>query len=295
MLFDRAEALMKEGKYAEACSLYKSSDEKDHGEITVFKLAECYEKTGRVVSAWKGFEDAADEAREKAKREPDSARKAVIEKFAQDASSRAAALKQRLPTYTLLVAGTASNPGISVEVDKGAIDRRTWGQPLLVDPGEHEVRATAPGKQAWTTTFRIAVPKGNEPPEAREVKVPELEAAPTPAQRKGALVVGGLGAVGLVAGAAFGIATFEQWGPLKRHCVEMLGDCTTDPKWGGEKNRAQLFADIATASFVIAGVSAATAGILWFTASPVDSSTAKIEVGPAIGPAGAGLTVRTRF
>ena len=59
-LFDEALALMKAGKYAEACPRLEESDQLDPGMGTEYRLAECYESDGKIVRAWTFFRAVAD-------------------------------------------------------------------------------------------------------------------------------------------------------------------------------------------------------------------------------------------
>ena len=51
-LFDEAVALMDRGKLAEACPKFARSNELSPNGGTLFALAECYERSGKVASAW---------------------------------------------------------------------------------------------------------------------------------------------------------------------------------------------------------------------------------------------------
>src|SRR5687768_12013927 len=59
--FDEAIALSEAGKYEEACSKFEESDRLDHAMNTLFNLADCYEKIGRIASAWEAFSKVASE------------------------------------------------------------------------------------------------------------------------------------------------------------------------------------------------------------------------------------------
>src|SRR6478672_5858918 len=57
--FAEGRTLLKQGRYAEACSKFEASQKLDPGNGTLMNLADCYEKSGRVASAWLSFREAA--------------------------------------------------------------------------------------------------------------------------------------------------------------------------------------------------------------------------------------------
>jgi hypothetical protein len=70
------------------------------------------------------------------------------------AQAQAAALEPRLPRLTL--SAPADRPaGFVVRRDGTPIAAGALGVALYVDPGEHEVTASAPGFEAFTQTVRL--------------------------------------------------------------------------------------------------------------------------------------------
>src|SRR5687768_9086047 len=87
--FERGKKLMDEGKTVEACAEFKRSQELDPQLGTQYNLALCYQKVGKLASAYGEFAELA-EKDTKAKRKA-------------DAKKQAAKLKPRLTQLTLIV------------------------------------------------------------------------------------------------------------------------------------------------------------------------------------------------
>src|SRR5688500_1084042 len=64
-LFRDGKRLMKEGKYDEACVAFEASQKADPATSTLLNIADCYEKAGRIASAWGAFLEAERETRGK--------------------------------------------------------------------------------------------------------------------------------------------------------------------------------------------------------------------------------------
>jgi hypothetical protein len=154
-LFLDARAAMDRGDFETACPKLEESMRLDAAVGTQLNLADCYERVGKVASAWAGFLDAASMAK--------SAHQAEREKLAR---TRAKALEPRLPKLVIDVDASAE-PGLDVLRDGVAVGAASWGTPIVVDPGTHDVVASAPGKMSWRTvidvkeaqTSRVVVPR----------------------------------------------------------------------------------------------------------------------------------------
>jgi hypothetical protein len=143
-LFDQARQLVQQGKYAEACPKLVESNRLDPGIGTQFHLADCFEKAGKVTSAWATFLDVASQAR--------AAGQLDREKAAQ---KRAEKLEPRLPRLTLNVPEASRAPGLEIRRGGVLIGAAQWGTPLPVDPGEIEIVASATGKQTLKQSLRL--------------------------------------------------------------------------------------------------------------------------------------------
>src|SRR5690349_10392129 len=90
VLFDEGVKLMENGQPAEACPKLAKSQELAPSGGTLLALGECYEKLGRVASAWLAFRDAAARAASAGKRDAEV-----------KANEHAQKLEKRLPKITI--------------------------------------------------------------------------------------------------------------------------------------------------------------------------------------------------
>ncbi len=164
-LFAHAKSLMKEGRFGEACPKFAESQRLDAGIGTMLYLADCYERNGQTASAWAIFLDAAGVAH--------AAGQADREKKARE---RAAVLEGKLNRMSISLATGAEVEGIEVKRDGQPIGKALWGTAVPLDPGEHSVEASAPGREPWSVKVQLSAADTG----TRFVVVPTLFAAPKP-------------------------------------------------------------------------------------------------------------------
>lgn len=140
-LYDEAKKLIGSGHYADACPKLEQSQKLDPGMGTQFHLADCWQHVGRTASAWAQFREVASEAR--------AAGQTARARVAKD---RADALEPFLTKLVIAPGVTSTIPGLAVRRDGTEVPRESWGSPIPVDPGNHEVSASAPDKQSWQTS-----------------------------------------------------------------------------------------------------------------------------------------------
>lgn len=205
-LFRDGRQLMEQDKVSEACAKFAESYRLDRALGTLINLALCHEKEGKTASAWSEFSDAAAEA---------TAEKDDRGAFAQ---KHAAALANELSRVQFTIANPTSElPTLEIQVDKNPLGKGAWTSIIPLDPGEHEIGATADGKKPYHGTF--TVPKGAG---VTSVTIPVLEDAPVvvapppprsteqapnqgSAQRTVGYIVGAVGIVGVGVGTFFGV------------------------------------------------------------------------------------------
>jgi len=161
-LFDQAKQLMASGDYASACPKLEESQRLDPGGGTLLNLALCHEQEGKIATAWAEFKVASSAAKRDGREDRIAA-----------AEEHILALRPKLPWLTLQVETPAE--GQEVAVDGTVLRNAAWSAPLSVDPGTHDVRATAQGRMPWSTKVNLSVA------EQQTVRVPALKLEPVAA------------------------------------------------------------------------------------------------------------------
>jgi hypothetical protein len=300
--YDLGRKLVLAGNFADACPKFEESEKLDPGLGTLLFLAECYEKTGKTASAWGQFR----EAEAIASKESDAR-----EKVAHD---RAAALEPTLSKILVQVDPAKKIDGLRVTRDNVEIGRGLWNVPFPIDPGPHDISASAPAHKSWTehvqittngSTFTIVVPallddSGAATPSNPAVlpaksndrdqpPPPEKPARDGSTQRILGVAAAGVGVVSAVAGIFFGLhasARLDQsnaeGGCVGNNCAEVGVEDRKDV------NAAATWSDV---TFIAGGALIAGGAALFFTAPHGNKSAGpSAHFAPAVSSKHAGLT-----
>jgi len=289
-LFRDGRQLIEAGNAIAACPKFAESQRIDPKLGTLLNLASCHEQMGKTASAWAEFTEAASQASATDQRER-----------ADFANEHAAALEKKL--IYIVVEVNSPPQGLVIKLNDQELSAAALGSPIPVDPGEHAITVTAPGRKPWSMQL-----KAEEGPARIPVLIPALaSAAPSPppesppikddtttdgsGQRTAAFVLGGIGIVGLGMGAGFGINTFIQQGVVDQHC----GDKYCDQTGLDADQAAHTSATISTIAFAAGLGSAAASAILFLTAKPAKTKGSSIWLLPSVGVSGTSLSVRGAF
>jgi hypothetical protein len=218
-LFEQGKRLMESGNFEQACPKLAESQRLDPAGGTLLNLALCHERQGKIATAWTEFKEALGAAKQDARQDRIDA-----------AQEHIAALEPKLPFLTLSV--TSAAPGQEVHLDGNAIRQAAWGTPVAIDPGAHELKATAPGRKPWQGAFTVAVgerltqtvPALDVQPDAPVAAA--TSSSPTQDQPKSAgsgsktagFIIGGVGVVALGVGTAFGIRALSKKADSDEEC-----------------------------------------------------------------------------
>ncbi|HLK39114.1 MAG TPA: hypothetical protein VKU41_20270, partial [Polyangiaceae bacterium] len=159
-LFRSGRSLMAQGDLPAACAKFAESHRIDPKLGTLMNLALCHEKSGRTASAWAEYLQAGS-----------LAERAGQSDRARVAREHAAGLEPKL-LHVVIDADAKSDAAVTL--DDQPIGPAAYRTALPVDPGDHVLRATAPGKAPWELSIHVA--QGDADP---TLKVPALETSTT--------------------------------------------------------------------------------------------------------------------
>jgi len=286
-LFDEGVALLQKGNYEAACKKLEDSERVDSGIGTLLYLADCYEKLGKTASAWATFRAAASQAQNAGQTDR-----------ARAGNDRAKKLEGKLVRLSIDVAPeTRSLDGLTIQRGGEAVPLTLLGMAVPVDPGVHEVLASAPGYLPYRTTVAVdaahpsqsvLVPTLEVDPSAvtpvpgaaattATAAAEEPEQASTPpgrTQRTVGLVLGGVGLVGLGVGSVFGLIAIDK------NNQAIAAGCDVDscpPGDGPDLTSAALdSATLSTVFFIAGGAILATGAVVYFTAPRKQKETVSL-------------------
>ncbi|MCC6557382.1 MAG: hypothetical protein IT372_30900 [Polyangiaceae bacterium] len=140
-LFLEGRAALENGDYETACRKFQASLDVSGAIGPLLNLADCEEKRGRLATALSLWQKGAARLADKPK---DERRKVVQE--------RIEVLEERAPTISLSLAPGAP-PGTRVRVDGAEV--ADLSRPIPLDPGDHEVIASAKGREDDRATVTL--------------------------------------------------------------------------------------------------------------------------------------------
>jgi hypothetical protein len=291
-LADSAFDLLQKQRYGAAAELFEKADKTFHSPVFVVFQAEAVEKRGDWIAARRLLQKVVDE--KLADYAPDAFRQA------QDkAKGRIAALDEKIPTFTLQVAGADGSTSVTVN---GAPFEGRIGDPWQVNPGSYEIVVT--GSSGRSDSASLELGEGDRKVTELDVSVPSepdpIDDPPIEEDEEGGgmapwippVIAYGIGGVGLIMGAAAGGVFLGKQSDLKEAC-ENDGDGdpnTCPPEQQGEGDSVKTVGNISTAGWVIAGIGVVAGTVLLFV--PISDEGSVVSAGLDVGPGSLGLSGR---
>lgn len=296
-LFNEARDLAKAGKWAESCPKFEASFKQDPALGTRLNLATCYEHIGKLASAWGLYRESAD-----------LAGKAGDAKRSDYAQKQALVLEPRLPK--LAITPPPKPPtGLTVQRDGAPVNVGELGLALYIDPGVHEVTASAPGFETFSQnitlvegkTETLAIPDLTANLEqAKPIANPEQPVVDTipvsPTRVYVGLGIGGAGLVAVGVGLVIGSQAISANNKAKKLCGDNLV-CSAENFDEGKKliDDGRSKATISTVLVIAGGAAVAAGVVVYLTAPRARERNAAARLVPVIHETGAGIGLAGAF
>ncbi len=298
-IFAKAREAMEAKKLDEACPAFVESQRIWPTASGALNIGNCEELRGNLATAYGAFADTAG-----------LARRAGDKNREEEGAQRASLLKPKLAMLDVEVASANRIEGLLVKRDGHEAGPGQWGIAVPVDPGEHTIEASAPGRAAWKKTIRIAPKPGTTtvdvpalaPASVAETPAPptgatEPQASPWGTQKTAAVIVGGAGVVGIALGAVFGVKAIGKKSDSAANCrPDDPSRCNATGVALREDGRSA--GTISTISFIAGGVALA-GGVVLFVTAPGRPEKAgagiRFDASPAVAGGDLGLTLRARW
>jgi len=311
-LFEEGVSLYDAGNLVGACEKFEASESMDVAVGTLLRLGDCYERTGRLASAWARFREAASLSRVQDMKERE-----------RIATIRANALSGRMAR--LVVVGPSQvPPGFRVEFNGLAVPATSFGSALPVDAGAVLVSAAAPGFIEFQRRLVVPAVDGalvkvvipnlepqapHDTPPARTIAVPIAPVRRTPPAadhdpvktqdsgypaRVTGVTLSAVGGLGLVTAGVLAVYAKRRDTTSLKHCDDGGQSCTAR---GLELRREAIrLANAATISVAVGGgLLAAGIVIYWVAPKPETPERVGLQVWPEVGLGALGLKARGAF
>ncbi|MDB4994102.1 MAG: hypothetical protein JWM74_1534 [Myxococcaceae bacterium] len=310
-LFQQGVQLSNRGETKIACEKFTASYKLDPAPGTLFNLAGCHEKEGRLTLARGEFNELVTRATAAGKADK-----------AQVARERADAIEKRLPKIALTF--TAASNATEIIVDGQPLAKDAWQKPVATDPGNHAIEFRAAGKTSATRNVTLAgegtstpvdVPKlvdpnapaepvapvaGKEP--ASSHVEPPAEAPSGGGKRTLGFIVGGAGLAVLGVGVVFGVTALSQKSDADAACGGSGNACTNEASRStaqGKLEDARTSGLISTIGVGVGVVAVGVGAYLVFTGGAKSASTTAssggVRLAPAVGSRSQGFMLSGAF
>jgi len=295
-LFNDGRAKMQDAKKInEACDILTESYKLHHRGDTLLNLAECHRRQGKTATAWREFDEAI--------------RYAKQFEFTE-AIDTAASLRDELAKHLsqLVVTVPTAPDGLSVILDGKPLPKAQWDQRLFVDPGVHEVTASADGYKPFDQSTEvksgsdratITVALDKIPPPPPPPPPPKPVPKPPPPPKHGTVptwsyIVGGAGIVMLGVSTGFGVDEVIVGNRLDQKCGAERKACPPSYDFHGDRTR-ELRSYGLFVGFGVAGIAATATGVIGAILGVTSTKKSDVAIAPWASPQSGGLSVAGSF
>ncbi|HEX7666487.1 MAG TPA: hypothetical protein VF407_18300 [Polyangiaceae bacterium] len=191
-----------------------------------------------------------------------------------------------------------------VEID-GVL--QTGGSPYDVQPGDHKVTVTAKSGKKAEKSCHLETGDAIGMDVSKELGgdlAPQIGGPEKPADDKqwfppptGAIIVGGVGIVGLGLGVGFGLSSMSAHDSAQTMAASHPCSVPSSQACHDLEDKNSSVSSMSTLSIVsyIAGGALVAGGVVWWLVAPRHKSGSEIGITPAVGPKNAGLGLHGSF
>lgn len=306
-LFQQAVSKMAVGQFSEACPLLEESYRLEAKSGTLFTLANCRDREGRVATASVRYSEYL-----RAYANMSELEKKKHAGRANVAETRVRELEPELPTLKVVRQGELPE-GVTIRVDNVRLTPRTLNLPLPFDPGTHEITVEQKGTESikrtvtlemgHAATFDIDADVSLVKPlvEDTSTQAPSPILPPQPKKpaanprRLAGFITLGVGGAGLVFGGVMGALALVEKRTVDEHCDTTTGTCNAQAGIDAE-NRRRLYAPLSTGGLIAGGILAAAGVVLVVTApSPAKEKPMALTVRAGGVPGGGFVGIGGQF
>lgn len=302
-LFSDGNNLMAEGKLAQACEAFETSNRVEPRAGTLIRLGECREQNQQLASAWSAYKDALTRVKDPYKREV--------------ATTKVVELELRLSYLMVAVSDQSRFEGLTLTRNGRLFDPMLWNRSLPVDGGDYIITGRAPNHEEWQTTVHVALESAKvsvEVPKLKELSKPTLPPTPkSPSvtgphdqgakqsqglftmRRKISIGVASTSVISAVAGVVFGTIAKVKQNDAFELCRDPAMSCPQAAQSNALLQSSHDRAFEANVAFGIAAAAAIGAGMLWFTGAPDVEKTARVSVTPRLAAGESSVVITGSF
>jgi tetratricopeptide (TPR) repeat protein len=255
-LFRAGRDLIAAGRYEEGCPKFQASFNLDPSVGTLLNIAKCHEHDGKLMTAREEYARALVLTRDI----KDPGRQKTLDGITRQGIS---AVELRLPKLVVTIVPSPLPPGLEVVRDGQKMAATALAEAVPLDPGRHEVTASAPGYR--TVTRPVTLEEGKTA--TVEIALTSAAAAegksarPSSGLRIAGIALTTAGGAGLALGAITGILALDKVSAVEAGCHGTICLSTNQTAHDGV-NAATTLGNVSTAAFIAGGVLAATGVVL---------------------------------
>lgn len=293
--------LADQGKCDQAIDKLARAEKLFHAPTILTRLGECQVKTGKLVAGTESLQRVVHEPL------PDKAPPQFVK--ARDKAQKILNEVQGKIAKLKINVNAPPKTEVAIKIDGEVVSSALIGADRPTDPGEHFIEATAQGFLKSSET--VVLKEGGSGEVTLNMKIdPDAPPPPPPDDhpkdvnnpppvdrpheggsglRTAGFVVLGVGGVGVVLGAIFGLVTIGQKSDIEKMCTAGKDMCT--PGTQSKIDGANAMGWVSTIGFVAGGIAvAAGATMILIGGGSSAKKTTGTGITPWIGPTGAGVS-----